>query len=56
MAGCQAKRAGPGQAWIQAAIKERWGREGLKRLNGAAVMARTAESPFLALAERARQL
>jgi LAO/AO transport system kinase len=53
---CQAKRAAQAQAWIQAAIKERWGREGLKRLNGAEVMARTAESPFLALAERARQL
>lgn len=50
------KRDTQAQAWIEAAIKERWGREGLKRLNGAGVMARTAESPFLALAEHARQL
>ena len=52
----RAKRAAQATAWIEAAIKERWGREGLKRLNAAPVTARTAESPFLALAEYARQL
>lgn len=52
----QAKRAAQTQAWTLAAIKERWGREGLKRLNDGGVTARTTESPFLALAERARQL
>lgn len=50
------KRLAQAEAWMEAAIKERWGREGLKRLNGAVVMARTPESPFLALAERGRQL
>jgi LAO/AO transport system kinase len=52
----RAKRAAQAAAWIEAAIKERWGREGLKRLNAAPVTARTAESPFLALAEYARRL
>ena len=51
-----AKRLAQGAAWVEAAVKERWGREGLKRLSGALVTARTAESPFLALAEIARQL
>lgn len=52
----EAKRAAQATAWIAAAIKERWGREGLKRLNAASVTARTAESPFLVLAEYARRL
>ncbi|MDY0872725.1 ArgK/MeaB family GTPase [Dongia rigui] len=51
-----AKRQAQGVAWVEAAVKERWGREGLKRLSGALVTARTAQSPFLALAEIARQL
>lgn len=51
-----AKRQAQGVAWVEAAVKERWGREGLKRLSHALVTARTAESPFLALAEIARQL
>lgn len=51
-----AKRLAQGTAWVEAAVKERWGREGLKRLSQALVTARTAESPFLALAEIARQL
>ncbi len=52
----RAKRTVQAAAWIEAAIRERWGREGLKRLNAASVTARTGESPFLALAEYARQL
>jgi LAO/AO transport system kinase len=52
----QAKRAAQATAWTVAAIKERWGREGLKCLNGADVTVRTGESPFQALAELARQL
>ncbi|WP_374377397.1 methylmalonyl Co-A mutase-associated GTPase MeaB [Dongia sp.] len=51
-----AKRQAQAAAWVEAAVKERWGREGLKRLSGALVTARTAESPFLALAGIARQL
>lgn len=51
-----AKRRAQGAAWVEAAVKERWGREGLKRLSHALVTARTEESPFLALAEIARQL
>jgi LAO/AO transport system kinase len=51
-----AKRKAQGAAWVEAAVKERWGREGLRRLSHALVTARTAESPFLALAEIARQL
>lgn len=52
----QAKRAEQAAAWTMAAIKERWGREGLKRLNSSRVTARTGETPFQALAELARQL
>lgn len=51
-----AKRQAQTRAWVEAAIKERWGREGLKRLSHTLVTARTVESPFLALAEIARQL
>jgi LAO/AO transport system kinase len=51
-----AKRQAQGVAWVETAVKERWGREGLKRLTHPLVTPRTAESPFLALAEIARQL
>jgi LAO/AO transport system kinase len=51
-----AKRAAQAEAWVEAAIKERWGREGLRRLSDVRVTARTGESPFLALAEYARRL
>lgn len=50
------KRQAQAAAWMQAAIKERWGREGLKRLSGASVSQRTGATPFQALAEFARQL
>ena len=50
------KRMAQTRAWIEAAIKERWGREGLKRLSNLRVTADTADSPFQALAECARQL
>jgi LAO/AO transport system kinase len=52
----QARRGAQASAWTEAMIKERWGREGLKRLNGTGVMTRTGESPFQALAEFGRQL
>jgi LAO/AO transport system kinase len=52
----QEKRADQARAWTEAAIKERWGREGLKRLTRAPVTADTAKTPFQALAECARQL
>jgi LAO/AO transport system kinase len=52
----RAKRAAQTRAWTLAAIKERWGREGLKRLSNLHVTADTADSPFQALAECARQL
>jgi LAO/AO transport system kinase len=51
-----AKRAAQADSWVVAAIKERWGREGLRRLSDVRVTARTAESPFRALAEYARRL
>nr|WP_298686535.1 methylmalonyl Co-A mutase-associated GTPase MeaB [uncultured Dongia sp.] len=50
------KRAAQARAWTEAAIKERWGREGLKRLTRTPVMPDTAKTPFQALAECARQL
>ncbi|TDQ84491.1 LAO/AO transport system kinase [Dongia mobilis] len=52
------KRAAQASAWIEAAIRERWGREGLKRLAGslADVTADTRQSPFRILAELARRL
>jgi LAO/AO transport system kinase len=50
------KRNAQAAAWMLAAIKERWGREGLKRLSGASVSQRTGTTPFQALAEIARQL
>lgn len=51
-----AKRAAQAEAWILAAIKERWGREGLKRLSAAGVTASTGATPFQALAGMARPL
>lgn len=50
------KRAAQAEAWMLAAIKERWGREGLKRLGDKKVRGLTGETPFQALAEIARQL
>lgn len=52
----QAKRAAQAQAWMFSAIRERWGREGMKRLKDAGVTANTGDSPFQALARLARQL
>lgn len=51
-----AKRRDQSAAWIEAAVRERWGREGLKRASQAFERARSQESPFLGLAEIARQL
>ena len=51
-----AKRAAQAEAWILAAIKERWGREGLKRLSASPVTASTGATPFQALAGMARPL
>ena len=51
-----AKRQAQSFAWIEAAVRERWGREGLKRASHALEIARSKESPFLGLAEIARQL
>lgn len=50
------KRKMQGDAWMLATIKERWGREGLRKLNAAGVIQRTGETPFQALAGIARQL
>lgn len=54
------KRTAQASAWILAAVRERWGREGLRRLglagNAGSVTALTGETPFQALAGLARQL
>jgi LAO/AO transport system kinase len=54
-----AKRIAQAGAWTEAAIKERWGREGLRRLShqtSGNVTDLTRETPFQALAGFARQL
>lgn len=51
-----AKRGAQGHAWMETAIRERWGREGLRKLASASVSKLTGETPFQALADLARQL
>ena len=51
-----AKRAAQAETWILAAIKDRWGREGLKRLSASLVTGRAGATPFQVLAEMARQI
>jgi LAO/AO transport system kinase len=50
------RRLAQAASWTEAAVKERWGREGHKRLKAAMVMADTGETPFQALARFSRQL
>jgi LAO/AO transport system kinase len=52
------KRSAQAAAWIEAAIRERWGREGLKNFAGriGSVTGDTAKSPFRILAELAHPL
>ena len=52
----QAKRAAQAEAWTLSAVKERWGREGMKRLREAGVTADADDTPFQVLARLARQL